>query len=921
MLNLLLQVVCETSPGDIGTYQVSVLVDGTSLDTYCCIGYNDGYSPSLMAVRPSAGPPGTQVNLIGDATWRILRDCGNEAAGPNDESCVGEVVFGDYLCDTGAGTDDASTVIDINRRMDRFPGYWLYDVSCTVPDPSDSQGDMLPGLATAGNVNVSLHFEASLRGGMTAVELDAYQGTRKGDSYLFQLYAVVDSVSPPLGSMAGGTELTLQGRGFPVLSLDIGDTVDVEVAGSRCSVLSSNFTHLTCETGPLPDDYVPPPAIEGVWPGMRGLEMEVYMEAEDSVDRSLSNLGLLNDTITVENSGDKSFRTIETAIWETPLNVTADDDIVRWCSKSKAFFIAPVTGDFRFYMSVHDYGTLHGSWIKSGTATVANELLIAQHGRSSIDDYWQRGEEQWSPLVYLEANQSILLDAAQCANPWGGGHLQLAVLIPSDVGTAKSLPEIQKLTVRGDSQARSQVISYLSGTGTEDTVLNVTATTSLEYAWMLVQEYPATLTFKPSINGTNLGQDFNVSIIESEQSVRQQLAQALGADTSEIGVLRYADVTTVIYQIGLEAAKFPGFSLDVEVTTREDPNTGFQLAPPPDVCVAPSPPLPELPELSPAYPPPFPPESFLPFYPPMYPSAYPPVYPSTYPPVYPSTYPPVYPSTYVPVYPSTYPPVYPWTYDPVYPSTYPPIYPSTYPPVYPFMDPPAPPAAPPTEDPPAPLPPTADPRDVLQATVAAVAVDADVVLGVDTLATWRMGTAAAGTFEELAYNATRNEVQGAIRSLVGYGNCISSTEGERVGGYIAHRWTIEWPWDQGNSVPQLLLGPGPQTPLGHRITSELLTNASTPITGLLEVGLGENCDTVELDLVEDKPTIIAEKLGRLRGLSGRPLKVWKSGNDRTGYDVTVHFDPVTTAGNLPMMRVTSLESVTGQTCTTDVHWQ
>eukprot|EP00983_Pelagomonas_calceolata_P043096 1138769-Pelagomonas_calceolata.AAC.2 len=38
----------------------------------------------------------------------------------------------------------------------------------------------MPGLATAGNVNVSLHFEASLRGGATVIELDAYKGTRKG---------------------------------------------------------------------------------------------------------------------------------------------------------------------------------------------------------------------------------------------------------------------------------------------------------------------------------------------------------------------------------------------------------------------------------------------------------------------------------------------------------------------------------------------------------------------------------------------------------------------------------------------------------------------------------------------------------------------------------------------------------------------
>lgn len=33
--------------------------------------------------------------------------------GPNDESCVGEVVFGDYLCDTGAGACVSLCVIEL----------------------------------------------------------------------------------------------------------------------------------------------------------------------------------------------------------------------------------------------------------------------------------------------------------------------------------------------------------------------------------------------------------------------------------------------------------------------------------------------------------------------------------------------------------------------------------------------------------------------------------------------------------------------------------------------------------------------------------------------------------------------------------------------------------------------------------------
>jgi hypothetical protein len=54
---------------------------------------------------------------------------------------------------------------------------------------------------------------------------------------------------------------------------------------------------------------------------MRGLEMEVYMDAEGDVG-SASDLNKLNDTILLTNSADGSFGSIETASWETPLNVT-----------------------------------------------------------------------------------------------------------------------------------------------------------------------------------------------------------------------------------------------------------------------------------------------------------------------------------------------------------------------------------------------------------------------------------------------------------------------------------------------------------------------------------------------------------------------------------------------------------------------
>jgi len=56
---------------------------------------------------------------------------------------------------------------------------------------------------------------------------------------------------------------------------------------------------------------------------MRGLEMEVYRNAQDTVG-NVDNLGGLNGSITID-SVNGSFRTIETAMWETPFNYTRQD--------------------------------------------------------------------------------------------------------------------------------------------------------------------------------------------------------------------------------------------------------------------------------------------------------------------------------------------------------------------------------------------------------------------------------------------------------------------------------------------------------------------------------------------------------------------------------------------------------------------
>jgi len=85
-----------------------------------------------------------------------------------------------------------------------------------------------------------------------------------------------------------------------------------------------------------------------------------------------------------------------------------------------------------------------------------------------------------------------------------------------------------------------------------------------------------------------------------------------------------------------------------------------------------------------------------------------------------------------------------------------------------------------------------------------------------------------------------SQLRGAFRNILGYypDSATTNIRGQRVGGYIGHQWTLVWPWaPERGAVPDLMVAPGPDTPIDHKVTSVLRTNASTPITGSLEVGL------------------------------------------------------------------------------------
>jgi hypothetical protein len=60
-----------------------------------------------------------------------------------------------------------------------------------------------PGLGVAANMNVSVSYGSRFFNGAPAVSRSAYLPDSNGNPHLFQQYAVVDSVNPRVGSMAG----------------------------------------------------------------------------------------------------------------------------------------------------------------------------------------------------------------------------------------------------------------------------------------------------------------------------------------------------------------------------------------------------------------------------------------------------------------------------------------------------------------------------------------------------------------------------------------------------------------------------------------------------------------------------------------------------------------------------------------------
>ncbi|XP_073714834.1 fibrocystin-L-like [Misgurnus anguillicaudatus] len=214
------KIVCYTRALPEGDYDIRVTVDGVMIPLsqictywwwfFCTRLY---YTPTIQSLSPLSGLPGTVVTIRG----RIITD-----------------VY-------GSSTDRSS-----NGLNTRFVRAYMGGMSCELLKPN-SEEKSLP-------------------------DLGLFSVSALNKLAMFQTYAEVTGVSPSIGSVLGGTSLTIQGHYFDETDLP----AVVLVGGHECQIQSLSDQKIVCMT----------PGYEmtnmTVFPGSRGLKMEMWSNSNPS---------------------------------------------------------------------------------------------------------------------------------------------------------------------------------------------------------------------------------------------------------------------------------------------------------------------------------------------------------------------------------------------------------------------------------------------------------------------------------------------------------------------------------------------------------------------------------------------------------------------------------------------------------------
>uniref|UniRef100_A0A672GVH9 Polycystic kidney and hepatic disease 1 (autosomal recessive)-like 1 n=1 Tax=Salarias fasciatus TaxID=181472 RepID=A0A672GVH9_SALFA len=310
------QIMCYTRPMPQNKYVVHVSVDGVPIPNakicrgayghYHCSFYTVWYrTPTIDSVSPVTGPPGTIVTLRG----RIYTDVyGSNTAKMNNSKPDCRSYMGGMPCDLLKKDSDELYGLKLDHESSHHGS-----MSCKMTG------------TYVGHHNWSYILDNDF--GRSLPQKKLFWVSSNGKLNMFQTYAEVTGVSPSVGSVMGGTLLTVHGRFFD----ETDRPARVLVGGQPCKIHSVAPDRITCETSERRMDRN-----MTIHPGGRGLKMQVW---NDTAPRYLSGIWDYSENTTGYWSE-----------WVDSLPQRFETSLNRFTSKTSGFFVPPASGNYRLYL-------------------------------------------------------------------------------------------------------------------------------------------------------------------------------------------------------------------------------------------------------------------------------------------------------------------------------------------------------------------------------------------------------------------------------------------------------------------------------------------------------------------------------------------------------------------------------------------
>ncbi|XP_070541075.1 fibrocystin-L-like [Ptychodera flava] len=409
------QIVCTTQRAPAGLYTVFIKVNGDTIEDYCdrasdCqFEYKTDVSPTITAVTPKSGLPGTLLNVQGKIItdqYIVTKDDYDE----DEEDIPSETISRVYL-----GNQECSLVDEDSE---------LYGISLT----SGQNGNLycMPAGTFIASQNISFIINNN---GRSWVLPSALHVSAQNKLYLYQTHAEITDVYPQSGSVEGGTYLTITGRHF--------DTdVEVLVGGVPCKVDNVTQTEITCTTGEKPDD-------QSTYPGQRGLLREVWTTTRaDSLD----------DVASYSSDADDYHSEVITESSSPSQSSFGESD--QYSSRISGYFVAPYDSEYTFHIICDDKAALYFSM----TEDKADKQMIVECPSHNSD--WTAHKS--SPIQLVGGNHYYIevphIEYTGHDNVAIGVSIEDTPFTSGQVGAATN--EIQKISTSSATEKEVQQLTF-----------------------------------------------------------------------------------------------------------------------------------------------------------------------------------------------------------------------------------------------------------------------------------------------------------------------------------------------------------------------------------------------------------------------------------------------------------------------------